>query len=208
MSGTAATSVARATVSRRALLAAIAGVTATVVTPLGWAEVVLAQAHAAGHGGPDQTLTFFSAADAADVEAIAAQIVPTDDSPGAREAGVIYFIDRALATFFSQLGKDYRAHLAVFQATHRERHPGVVAFATLTADEQVASLQAIEQTPFFNTTRLLTLLGLFSRPEYGGNRDGLGWALLGFEDRHVFHPPFGYYDRAYPGFAIDPVARR
>ena len=22
---------------------------------------------------------------------------------------------------------------------------------------------------------------------------------------HVFHPPFGYYDRDYPGFVIDPV---
>src|SRR5262245_24584136 len=36
---------------------------------------------------------------AAEIEAIAAQIIPTDDTPGAREARVIYFIDRALATF-------------------------------------------------------------------------------------------------------------
>ena len=28
---------------------------------------------------------------------------------------------------------------------------------------------------------------------------------MGFEDRHVFVPPFGYYDRNYPGFVIDPV---
>src|SRR6516162_6773056 len=36
---------------------------------------------------------------AADVDAIAAQIVPTDDLPGAREAGVVYFVDHSLATW-------------------------------------------------------------------------------------------------------------
>ena len=46
---------------------------------------------------------------------------------------------------------------------------------------------------------------MFSLPEYGGNRDGVGWKLLGFEDQHVFQPPFGYYDRDYPGFVIDPA---
>jgi hypothetical protein len=43
-------------------------------------------------------------------------------------------------------------------------------------------------------------------PEYGGNREGLGWKLIGFEDRHIFEPPFGYYDRDYPGFEIEPAA--
>ena len=47
---------------------------------------------------------------------------------------------------------------------------------------------------------VLTLFGMFSMPAYGGNRDGVGWTLIGFEDAHVFHPPFGYYDRDYPGF--------
>jgi Gluconate 2-dehydrogenase subunit 3 len=193
--------------SRRSLLQAIAGVVATAATPLGWAEVVQAmdEAHAAVHVGSDAKLSFLSAAEAADVEAVAAQIVPTDDSPGAREAGVIYFIDRALGTFFSQLASDYRAQVATFQAAYRERHPAVRSFASLTSEQQVAYLKEIDQTPFFKTTRLLTLLGMFSLPEYGGNRDGVGWKLMGFEDRHVFRPPFGYYDRDYPGFVIDPV---
>ena len=42
---------------------------------------------------------FFTPEEAAEVEAIAARIIPTDETPGAREAGVIYFIDRALVTF-------------------------------------------------------------------------------------------------------------
>ena len=85
----------------------------------------------------------------------------------------------------------------------RERHPDVPSFASLTPARQVEYLTTVDQTPFFNTTRLLTLLGMFSRPEYGGNRNGVGWKLIGFEDRHVFQPPFGYYDRDYPGFAAD-----
>ena len=68
----------------------------------------------------EATLSFLTAAEAADVEAVAAQIIPTDDTPGAREAGVVHFIDRALATFFSQLAGDYRAQLAAFQAAFRE----------------------------------------------------------------------------------------
>ena len=36
----------------------------------------------------------FTDADAAVVDAIAALIIPTDDTPGAREAGVVQFIDR------------------------------------------------------------------------------------------------------------------
>ena len=60
---------------------------------------------------------------------------------------------------------------------------------------------------FFDTTRLLTLLAMFSRPAYGGNRDGVGWKLIGFEDRHFFRPPFGYYDRGYPGFVIEGAKR-
>jgi hypothetical protein len=46
---------------------------------------------------------------------------------------------------------------------------------------------------------------MFSMPSYGGNSDGAGGGCMGFEDRHVFEPPFGYYDRDYPGFVIEPV---
>ncbi len=116
-----------------------------------------------------------------------------------------YFIDRALATFLSQLASDYRAHLAEFQAAFRARHPGAASFASLSSEQQHEYLTSVDRTPFFDTTRLLTLLGMFSMPRYGGNREGIGWKLIGFEVRHVFHPPFGYYDRDYPGFVVTPA---
>jgi hypothetical protein len=44
-------------------------------------------------------LAVFTEAQAGEIEAMTAQIIPTDDTPGAREAHCVYFIDRALATF-------------------------------------------------------------------------------------------------------------
>jgi gluconate 2-dehydrogenase gamma chain len=189
--------------SRRLLLQAIAATIGVAALPLSWAQV----ADAAARLAPDGTLSFLSAADAADVEAVAAQIIPTDDTPGAREAGVVYFIDRALSTFLSQLGGDYRGQLVAFQSEFREQHPGGGPFASLTSEQQVEYLKTVDHTPFFDTTRLLTLLGMFSMPAYGGNRSGVGWKLIGFEDRHAFQPPFGYYDRDYPGFVDDRSGR-
>ena len=196
-----------ANVSRRSLLEAIATVIATAAAPLGWAEVAhaMAQSHSASHTTGDPKTSFLTAAEAADVEAVAAQIIPTDDSPGAREAGVVYFIDRALGTFFSQLASDYRAQLATFQAGYRDRYPAARSFASLTSEQQIEFLKGIDKTPFFTTTHLLTMLGMFTLPDYGGNRNGIGWKLIGFEDTHAFHPPFGYYDRDYAGFVIDTV---
>jgi gluconate 2-dehydrogenase gamma chain len=48
---------------------------------------------------PDNTLYFFTRDQAAVIEAITARIIPTDDNgPGAKEAGVVSFIDRQLAS--------------------------------------------------------------------------------------------------------------
>jgi hypothetical protein len=195
--------------SRRSLLQAILATVGVTALPWAWTEIAPAAhgSHAAAQVAGEPRMSFLSAAEAGDIEAVAAQIIPTDDTPGAREARVVYFIDRALATFLAQLGSDYRAQLAVFQAACREQHPGVASFASLSSAQQVEHLRAVDRTPFFETTRLLTLLGMFSLPAYGGNRDGVGWKLIGFEDRHFFQPPFGYYDRGYPGFVIDRAKR-
>jgi len=180
-------------ISRRSLLQGIlAAISTAAALPSGW-TVALADT------------TFLTAAEAADVEAVAAQIIPTDDTPGAREAGVLNFIDRGLATFLSHLASDYRKELAAFQAAFRLAHPEAASFASLASDAQIAYLKTVDRTPFFEATRLLTLLAMFSLPSYGGNRNGVGWRLIGFEAQHMFQPPFGYYDRDYPGFMPAPA---
>ena len=143
---------------------------------------------------------FFSPGEAADVGAIAAQIVPSGTTPGAREAHAVYFTDRALSTFFASWASDYRAGLTEFQSKFHAANPSAASFAAASSDEQIAFLKTVDHTPFFETERTLTLLGMFTSPKYGGNYQGSGWKLMGFEDRHIFAPPFGYYDAEYPGF--------
>ncbi|MEE9141300.1 MAG: gluconate 2-dehydrogenase subunit 3 family protein [Gammaproteobacteria bacterium] len=131
--------------------------------------------------------------DAADLLAIAAQIIPSDDTPGATEAGVIYFIDEAIGSFMSDQTEIVLEGLADLNEMLIEQH-GVARFAELDNDRQIEVLTAIEDTPFFGTVRFMTLVGMFAMPSYGGNRDHIGWDLLGFDHKHGWQPPFGYYD--------------
>ncbi|HYM09372.1 MAG TPA: gluconate 2-dehydrogenase subunit 3 family protein [Bryobacterales bacterium] len=158
-------------------------------------EIAAAQRHAeqAAQAGGTK-LDFFDRETAAEIEAIAAQIIPTDETPGAREAGVIYFIDRALTTFQKSSQEAYRHGLEEAEKKRAELFPASTSIAALAPDEQLALVKAIEQTPFFGLLRFHTILGFFGDPSYGGNRNQAGWKLIGFEDKGAFEPPFGYYD--------------
>jgi hypothetical protein len=136
-----------------------------------------------------------SAAHHAEVTAI-----PSGATPGAREAHVTVFVDRALASFLAGMSPLIHAGLADFSKGFDAKYPAAKGFAAAKPEEQAAYLGATEQTPFFQTIRLLTVLGFLSSPKYGGNANGIGWKAIGFDDQHVFQPPFGYYDREYTGF--------
>ena len=128
------------------------------------------------------------------MESVAAQIIPADDTPGAREAGCLYFIDRVLSTFDRERQAVYSQGLESLQAKTRELFPAAGKFSGLTSPQQIQVLKAIERTPFFAQIRLHTIAGFFANPEYGGNQEKIGWKLIGFEDKFQFAPPFGYYD--------------
>jgi gluconate 2-dehydrogenase gamma chain len=155
------------------------------------------EAHAAHLNGA--AFTTLSDAEAVEIEAIAAQIIPTDDTPGAREAGVIYFIDRILGERPDGDLPSVREGLADLTERTTSSHAGVSKFSDLTAPDQIALLTEIEDTPFFETLRFLTMAGMFAHPSCGGNRDRIGWKLIGFDDRHFWQPPFGHYDANYEG---------
>jgi gluconate 2-dehydrogenase gamma chain len=148
----------------------------------------------------ERGFSFLTAAQARDVAAIAAQIVPSGATPGATEAGVVHFVDHVYQGLYATRADEFRAGLVAFANEFEARHPGTAQFADLDPEQQTAYLRGIETTPFFGTMRMLTVLGLLSLPSYGGNHDKLGWRLVGFEDRAVWEPPFGYYDRDYRGF--------
>ncbi len=74
---------------------------------------------------------------------------------------------------------------------------GKTQFADLTPIQQDNLLTQSEGTDFFATIRFLVIAAMFSLPEYGGNKVKIGWQLIGFEDRHAWTQPFGYYDSEY-----------
>jgi len=161
-----------------------------------WPEVVAAQEHAqqAAQTAGAAPLSYFDRKTAAEVEAVAAQIIPTTDTPGAREAGVIYFIDRALATFDKDKQQTYRSGMAALDAKRAMMFRRSTSIAALDPEQQLALVKAIEGTPFFELIRLHSILGFFGSPSRGGNRNLAGWTLLGIEDKGVFEAPFGHYD--------------
>ena len=136
-----------------------------------------------------------TAEQAADLDAIAAQIIPSDDDlPGALEARSVVFIDRALGTFMANQKDLLLEGLDDLNSTVSERWPADARFAALTEEQQHELLTEIEDEPFFRAVRFGVLTGMFAHPDWGGNYEGAGWKLLGFEPRYVWRPPFGYYD--------------
>ena len=193
--------------SRRQFLVAIGNLTSAGWVAMNWPQISAAAEHA-GHGGhgahdmgaPPATLNTLSAAEAADIDAIANLIVPGGATPGARDAHAVYFIDNALGTFFAAQLPSFRQGLADFQTTFAAKHGAGKPFSAAPEAEQIAWLQEVDGTPFFAAVRRLTVLGLIALPKYGGNADGKGWQLIGIVDSHAWDPPFGYYDKDYPGF--------
>lgn len=144
---------------------------------------------------PPKTLAHLSVEQGVEIEAIAARIIPSDDSPGAREAGVLYFIDASLGTFAKDQMPLFTDGLTALSKTVAKSHAGQRKFSALTPEQQDAVLRGMEQTPFFGAMRFATIAGFLALPKYGGNRDYVGWKFIGQEHALEQHPPFGWYDR-------------
>jgi gluconate 2-dehydrogenase gamma chain len=141
---------------------------------------------------PFKTLT---PAEGAAMRAFAAQILPAEhDLPGAEEAGAVFFIDRAVSVPpYAEKLPELRTGLAALDV-RAKTFRAAKGFASLDSTQQIALMREVEASPFFKTARMLTLMGTFSEPTYGGNRDGIGWHLAGMEHADTFQAPFGWYD--------------
>lgn len=137
-------------------------------------------------------------AEAREVIAIAARILPTTDTPGATEAGAVYFFDKALGSFLASASDAARGMFAGFQAGIAAAYPGAQVFSDLDEADQDRYLASVEQTPFFRGFRFLTIAGVFGMAMHGGNRNDIGWKLIGMDGPpHAWASPFGYYDGEY-----------
>ncbi len=124
----------------------------------------------------------FSASDTEWLGAIVEQIVPTDEFPGAREAGVVTYIQRQLAGPLKRFRGAYSKGLDEM----KKATPG---FLTLSFDQQTAYLKTIESTPFFQMVADHTMQGYYGDPMHGGNRDRVSWRMLKV-DKFMDHGPW------------------
>ena len=180
--------------SRRTFIRQGAGAVGTA-----WARVAIpgmaAIAQAACTAKEEQApFTILTAEQATEFGAIAERIIPTTDTAGAVDAGVIYFLDQSFGTFNAPLLPMLQGGLSELQAGIQDGR----RFSELDAAAQDALLEANQNAPFFQVFRMMTFAGYFGMSEYGGNKDGVGWKLLGMDPAvHAHTAPFGYYDAEY-----------
>ena len=185
----------------------------------------------------------FSDHERATIEAAAARIVPADQDAGAREAGVIDYIEGLLASDEDEMGTDVspreKKEYANFllgsmggrteeqQATlfklnglgSRHRHAycdGVVELDRLAGElrpgtdfcglddegqDQVLTVLDERKDPFFTLLLTHTMEGFYGHPRHGGNKDSVGWQMLGYPGPSFPHgneQPYGWYDANEP----------
>lgn len=130
------------------------------------------------------------------IEAMAGRIVPATDTPGAIEAGAAIYIDRALAGPYQPQLATYRRGIEELERACEATHGK--SFGVLDAGSQDDILERLEAgeindvtdgPAFFDLVRRHVMEGFFCEPNYGGNRDLIGWKLVGFPGQR-----FGYDD--------------
>lgn len=152
-------------------------------------------------------LMFLNDVEARTVEAIAERIIPdSGDGAGAKAAGVVYYIDRAVSGVSTHLQHVYRTGLRALARYCRTTYDA--AYMDLLPEDQDAVIRRFfgpeqlegDPTPqlfgderaeqddpdlpilrrLFAVVREHTIEGFFCDPVYGGNRDAVGWKLVGF----------------------------
>jgi hypothetical protein len=203
--------------ARREFLQRLGGAAGAAWIGAQWPSVLAAAQHA--HQAVkqnSQTYIVLTAAEARELDALTACIIPTDDLPGAREAGVVHFIDQALHTFAKDSVPRYRAGFIELQKLSVQLYPSVPHFSAATEEQQLKIVTALAEKSkptdlalraslpseggFFDLVRRHTIMGFLVDPEAGGNRDYAGWKVVGRDPDHMFSPPFGFYDKDYPGW--------
>jgi gluconate 2-dehydrogenase alpha chain len=159
---------------------------------------------------PPTPVTSLSPYDARTAAAVFERLFPADrHGPGATQIGVLAYLDHALAGAYRDRAEAYRLGLAGIDRAARQRHG--VPFADCGPEQQDAMLLDLEQgrhlgvwvppqQEFFELLRAHLQEGLFADPAHGGNRDKLGWKVLG-------HPGFWPSNAAEENLATETVTK-
>lgn len=129
------------------------------------------------------------------LELIADQIFPRTDTPGAVEIGAVNYIDVALSGDYALLMPLYRRGIRAIDRYARTKFGRT--FRSLGDELREAVLLALEggaiaefkdAAEFFATVRCHVLEGVFCEPQYGGNKDMIGWRLVNFPGQQSGYP--------------------
>lgn len=132
-----------------------------------------------------------------DIVALTSTIVPSDGTPGAKEAGVVFFVDQSLATTAKEMRPALEGMLREVNAEVARRWAPSARVAQLDQakrDELMAWIEK-EKPQAFGMLKGVTVEGMFAMPSRGGNRNKAGWKLIGFVDQFSWAPPYGWYDK-------------
>jgi hypothetical protein len=132
----------------------------------------------------------FTPQELAILRAAVERILPSDDFPGAWEAGAAAYLGRQLEGDLAAMRPMVEAGLAALDTEARTRSGW--GFAALSPEGQDALLRDVETgavrgqwevSPehFFSLLVRTTAEGFYSDPAQGGNRGGVSWAMTGFE---------------------------
>lgn len=132
---------------------------------------------------------FFRIDEARTLAAIADQIIPPDQDPGASWAGGVNYVDRQLCGPYKDLQSRYRMGLAGVDQTSRALNSKV--FADLESQQQIDLLHQLEagkatgtiwkqmsSSEFFSMVVDHTMQGFYGDPRHGGNLEGVSWKML------------------------------
>ena len=178
--------------SRRNLLKS-AGVVGAAVASSGTATQVIAADNSSRDSVSQpvirEALETLTAAEVDTLEALVDRIIPSDENgPGAREARAAHYIDRSLASDNAGSRHSYAIGLSAID-DHARNTQGKL-FHQLSSDQQDEILATViggevsgfnpSGSGFFGMVRNHTIQGTFSDPYYGGNRDFIGWDMIGY----------------------------
>ena len=146
-------------------------------------------AFAGGCAGGFQSPLTLTPAERAIVEAVADQIVPPDEDPGGKAAGLADFIGLQLRGPYARFVPAYREGLARLDETSRRLRQA--SFVHLSFEDQTAVLTALEKdrvphgiwkpraaSEFFRLICDHCMQGYYGSPRHGGNRNGASWKML------------------------------
>ncbi|MBV8072611.1 MAG: gluconate 2-dehydrogenase subunit 3 family protein [Acidobacteriaceae bacterium] len=102
---------------------------------------------------------FFTAAEYATIDELSELIIPADESPGAREAGVAEFIDFMTASD-SEIQYPFRTGLTTLDASAIQKYGS--SFVNLREAQQIELLSSMKNDDFFKLIREYTVMGYYT----------------------------------------------